>query len=205
MPKQKATFSAKTKRNQRFGAACAVIAVCLFTSLLRTVHAEDFAISAYGGRMTDSDLAHAISPNADFVDAYLIVGAFAWTFKRFFDDGLSLEVEGNVVKYFGDQDNWEFNAAVAGRWHKFPWNDTVATTIAWGIGPSYASEVPEVEKEIHETSEQLLVFWFAEITLGPPKSRWAAAFRLHHRSTAFGTFANDGGSNSLALGLKYHF
>ena len=99
MPKQKATLSAKTKRKRRFWVACAVIAVCLLTSLLGTAHAEDFAISVYGGRMTDSDLAHALSPNADFVDAYLVSGAFAWTFKRFFDDSLSLEVEGSVVKY----------------------------------------------------------------------------------------------------------
>jgi hypothetical protein len=121
------------------------------------------------------------------------------------DDKLSLEVEGNVGKYFGDQDHWEFNAAVAGRWHKFPWSDTVATTIAWGVGPSYATEVPKVEETTHTSSQQWLVFWFAEITLGPPESRWAGIFRLHHRSTGFETVAKDGGSNTLAVGLKFRF
>jgi hypothetical protein len=205
MRQRKARPSAKPKRNKTLQVAFATIAVYLFISLLGAAYAEDFAITVYGGRVTDADASHAISPSVDFVDAYLITGAVAWTFKRFLDDKLSLEVEGNVGKYFGDQENWEFNVAVAGRWHKFPWSDTVATTVAWGVGPSYATEVPKVEETTHSSSQRWLVFWFAEITLGPPESRWAAIFRLHHRSTGFETVAKDGGSNTLAVGLKFLF
>jgi hypothetical protein len=181
-----------------------MVGIYLFAGLLGAAYAEDIALSVYGGRVTDDDATHVITANVDFVDAYLLAGAVAWTFKRFFDDSLSLEVEGNVAKYFGDQDNWEFNAAVAARWQKFPWSDTVATSIAWGFGPSYASEVPEVEETIHRSSQKFMVYWFGEISLGPPKSHWAAFFRLHHRSTGFGVVADDGGSNTLALGLKFY-
>ena len=205
MPEQKAILPVESRRNQRLRAPCAVIAVCLFTSLIGTARAEDFAISLYGGRMTDETAADAISTSVSFVDAYLVVGAFSWTFWRPVEDWISLEVEGNVGKYFGDQESWEFNAALAARWHMFPWSDTVATNIAFGLGPSYASEVPAVEEETRDSSEQLLVFWFAEVALGPPKGSWAAIIRLHHRSPGFGTFAEDGGSNTWALGLRFRF
>ena len=205
MRKRKAIPSAKPKRNKSLKRACVIIAAYLFIRLLGTAYAEDLAVTVYGGRVTDADAAHALSPNVDFVDAYLVTGALAWTFKRILDDKLSLEVEGNVGKYFGDQKHWEFNAAVACRWHWFPWSDTVATTFAWGVGPSYATEVPKVEETTHSSTQQWLVFWFAEITLGPPGSRWAGIFRLHHRSTGFGTVARNGGSNTLALGLKFRF
>jgi hypothetical protein len=29
--------------------------------------------------------------------------------------------------------------------------------------------------------------------------------RLHHRSTAYGLFGNDGGANALTLGVRYAF
>jgi hypothetical protein len=29
--------------------------------------------------------------------------------------------------------------------------------------------------------------------------------RLHHRSTAFGLFGEDGGANALVLGLRHRF
>ncbi|MBE9544702.1 MAG: hypothetical protein IMF02_09445, partial [Proteobacteria bacterium] len=52
-----------------------------------------------------------------------------------------------------------------------------------------------------------LVYWFGEIAFGPPDSNWAGVFRIHHRSGAFGLIADrgEGGSNTLAVGLKYRF
>jgi hypothetical protein len=58
---------------------------------------------------------------------------------------------------------------------------------------------------IHGTTKQWLVYWFSEIALGPPDSNWALVLRLHHRSTAFGLLAEEGGSNTLTTGLKFRF
>jgi hypothetical protein len=53
-----------------------------------------------------------------------------------------VEAEGQVVYNFGDQSHWEFNALPGSRWHQFPWNESLATTMAFGLGLSYAAEVP---------------------------------------------------------------
>ena len=34
---------------------------------------------------------------------------------------------------------------------------------------------------------------------------WSVIARLHHRSTAYGVFADSGGSNFLALGIRRRF
>lgn len=74
---------------------------------------QDFALTVYAGRMTDSDFGDTLTGKADFVDAYVMVGALAWTFARFYGDALSFEIEGQVGKWFGDQHNWEFNLPAA--------------------------------------------------------------------------------------------
>jgi hypothetical protein len=118
---------------------------------------------------------------------------------------LSVEAEGQVGYNFGDQSHWEFNLAAGPRWHEFPWNETIATSVAFGLGLSLASETPEVEVELEGDSQKLLIYWSAELTLGPPRSAWALLLRLHHRSAGFGLLADDGGMNAVALGVRYAF
>jgi hypothetical protein len=134
------------------------------------------------------------------------VAAASWTACRLFDGRLSCELEAQAGKYFGDQNHWEFNLPILGfRWHRFPWDDHLATGLAWGIGPSYATRVPEIELETNDDSNRWLVYWFAELTLGPPTANWEVLMRLHHRSDAFGIVADDGGSNALCAGIRYRF
>ena len=168
---------------------------------------DDFAVTAYVGQMTDDAFGETLTGQSEFVDAYVVVGALSWTFARYFDDALSFELEGQIGKWFKNQKNLEFNLPVAIRWSKFPWNQYVATSLAFGVGPSYATRTPASEVDIHDDSKKFLVYWFGEIALGPPESNWAGVFRIHHRSGAFGLLADrgEGGSNTLALGLKYRF
>jgi hypothetical protein len=168
------------------------------------LYAKDKVLIVYGGRMTDGNYGKALSKDVEFVDAYLVVVALGWTLARYLDGDLTLEVEGQVGKYFGEQDNFEFNLPVVGRWQKFPWSSTVATSFAFGLGLSYATEEPEVEKMTHDgETSQLMAYWFPELTLGPPSASWAVTLRLHHRSTAFGLLAETGGSNTYVAGLKF--
>ena len=81
---------------------------------------DDFAATVYGGRMTDGVFEEALPGQADFIDAYVVVGALSWTFTRFFENALTFELEGQIGKWFGDQDNMEFNLPVVIRWSKFP-------------------------------------------------------------------------------------
>jgi hypothetical protein len=166
---------------------------------------EDFAVTVYGGRMTDDVFEDTLAGQADFVDAYVVVGALSWTFARYFEDALSFELEGQIGKWFGDQKNLEFNLPVVIRWSKFPWGHYVSTSLAYGLGPSYATREPAAEIDNHDHTSKFMVYWFGELAFGPPESDWAGVFRLHHRSGAFGHVADDGGSNTLAVGLKYRF
>ena len=168
--------------------------------------AQDYALAIYAGRLTKEKWEKSILPGADFADATIVVAAGSWTVARFFDDKLSCELEAQVGKYVGDQDHWEFNLPIIGfRWHRFPWDRYVATSFAWGIGPSYATEIPPIEIETSGSSSRWLIYWYGELTLGPPAARWEALLRLHHRSDGFGTVAEDGGSNAVCAGIRYRF
>ena len=115
----------------------------------------DYALTIYAGRLTKGKWEQSILPGADFADATIVVAAGSWTVARFFEDKLSCELEAEVGKYFGDQDHWEFNLPIIGfRWHRFPWDQYVATSFAWGIGPSYATEIPPIEIETSGSSSR---------------------------------------------------
>ena len=66
-------------------------------------------------------------------------------------------------------------------------------------------ELPELEVELEGDSRQLLVYWVAELTAGPPEASWAVSLRLHHRSVAYGLFGEEGGMNAVGLGVRYMF
>ncbi len=163
-----------------------------------------YAITIFGGKLSTQDWENSLRVG-DLSGSNLVAGALGWTFARTDDRSASFELEGETVKHFGKQYNWEINLLVAGRWHRFPWSDRVGTSLAFGIGPSYATELPKYEVELNGTSEQLLVGWFLEVTLGPPKGNLALSLRLHHRSTGFGLLGEDGGYNALTAGIRYQF
>jgi hypothetical protein len=141
-----------------------------------------------------------------YTDAYLLAGALSRPYARFRGDAFRMEAEGQVVYNFGDQDHWELNAVpVIARWRRFPWSDHLATSVAFGLGLSYATEVPEVEVALEGESHHWLVYWVLELTAARPQSAWEVSMRLHHRSVAWGLMGNDGGVNALGIGLRYHF
>ncbi|HEU0202223.1 MAG TPA: hypothetical protein VFR86_17560 [Burkholderiaceae bacterium] len=167
--------------------------------------ARDYAFSVYGGSQTDSNWHQSLTGQGDLVNAHLVVVALSRTLRRGADLSRTLEVEGNVARHYGDQHHWELNALTSARWHRFRWNDRLATTVAFGIGPSYATVRPPAEVTREGTSRRLLVYWQLELTLGPPRGGWATMVRLHHRSPAYGLFGGAGGGNALTAGLRLFF
>jgi hypothetical protein len=143
---------------------------------------------------------------ADYADAYLFAAALSRPYASFLDDRFRLEAEGQLVYNFGDQDHWELNSVpVIARWRRFPWSEHVATSVAFGLGLSYATEVPEVEVALEGESHRWLIYWVLELTAGPPHSAWEVSLRLHHRSVAWGLMGDNGGANAMGLGLRYRF
>jgi len=149
----------------------------------------------------------AIDPvGSGYVGAYLAAGALSGRYARFRDGALQLEAEGQLVRHFGQQQHWEFNGVpVVARWQRFPWNRSIATSAAFGLGLSYATELPPVEVRLEGESSRFLVYWVMELTAGSPDGPWAASLRLHHRSVAYGLMGEEGGMNAVGLGVRYRF
>jgi hypothetical protein len=170
---------------------------------------EPWILTAYAAQISSEVGWEDVLANpfgADYIDAYLVALALGHQYASLSDDALVFEAEGQVVYNFGDQHHWEFNLVpVVARWQRFPWSEKLATSAAFGLGLSYATEVPEVEVEIEGDSEQLLIYWVAELTAGPVAAPWAVTLRLHHRSTAWGLMGEEGGMNALGLGIRYRF
>ncbi len=166
-----------------------------------------YALNVCVGQMTDNSIDDFIDDflGIDFEDSYLLSLALA---RRIATIGelASFEVEGQVVKHFDRQDHWEFNALLAARWEAFFWDEYLDTSLAFGAGPSYATDVPEIEAERSDGSARLQVYLMAELEFTLPSHPDIAFIsRIHHRSNAFGIVADEGTSNALALGLKFRF
>jgi hypothetical protein len=113
----------------------------------------------------------------------------------------SYGVELQTVGQFGGQYHLEFNVPVFFRYHtrdRFP----VLRSLAFGIGPSYATKPPQYEIDSRGDSQQFLAYWALEAEFGAADMRSSLFTRLHHRSGAFGTIANEGASNVVVLGWR---
>jgi hypothetical protein len=173
---------------------------------VRQVGDRPWAASAFAGFLsTDSWEDVLIRPgDVDFENSYLVGAAVSRRLARFGDE-VDLELEAQLVKHVGDQDHVEANIPLIVRWRAFPWDEHVDTSAAFGLGLSAASETPRVEDANLRSSAPVMAYWMLELEAGAPGSDYQGFIRLHHRSTAFGLFAEDGGSNSVVIGLRRRF
>jgi hypothetical protein len=166
-----------------------------------------YSLNIYAGQMTTNEWEDffGFGDRTNFTNSYLTTVALArriGAYKKM----ASFEVEGQVVKHFNIQDHWELNALVIARWDAFWWDKYIDTGVAFGLGPSFATTEPAIEKLNDGDTSKFLVYWMMELEFGLPEySRVSLITRLHHRSNAYGLLAEKGGSNALAIGLKYRF
>lgn len=162
-------------------------------------------LTAYAGAHAQDDFQDVVTFQPTFEDnAYIGVVALArelWHYKKFF----SFELEGQVAKHFNKDTHWEFVGVLIGRWHYFPWNKYVDTSLAIGDGMSYYTDISEVEKEDDDDAQRTLNYLLVEVALGLPQyPRWDLVFRIHHRSSVFG-LVGAGRSNFVCGGIKFGF
>jgi hypothetical protein len=163
------------------------------------------ALSLFAGRMTSNQWEDVVLANdVDFRQTFLAGIGLSQRLGSPID-GLTFELEGQVVRHFGREHLWEFNVPVIVRWSRFPWNETLRTSVAWGLGLSYTTEAPPEERAVKGDSERVLFYWVAELEAGVPHEPWSAILRLHHRSPGFGALGERGGSNWVVLGLRWRF
>ena len=112
----------------------------------------------------------------------------------------SIGIEAQAVAHFGEQDHLEFNLPVFVRYE--PERLRPFRGLAFGIGPSYATAVPEIEVETRGGSQRALLYWAIEAEFSSPLRETTIYTRLHHRSNGYGSIAEEGGSNIIVLGLR---
>jgi hypothetical protein len=164
----------------------------------------------YMGRISSEATWHDVllKPySTKYTDSYLVAGSFMHAYREQYQGALRTEYEINLAYNFGEQDHWEINVApVTLRWQRFPWDRFLHSSIAFGLGLSYAFDRPEVEQRLENDTQQLLLFWQLELTAGPRDGPWSAVLRLHHRSPGWGVMGvADGGMNAPSLGFRYGF
>jgi hypothetical protein len=167
---------------------------------------KDWAITLYSGRLTDSRLSSTGIGDFNFEDSYFVdlgLSRRLYTFRDYFN----IEIEGQVAKHFGDQDNWEFCGIAYFRWLLFPWNDSLNTSFAAGAGLSYATSIPAIEAKLYADTSQLLGALMFEFAFSLPQvPQWSLTTGIHHRSGAGGVFDGvSGASNAWVLGIRYSF
>ncbi len=167
---------------------------------------RDWALTLYLGRLTDSDLNHTATFNSRFEDAYFIdlgLSRRLYTYRNYFN----IEIEGQVAKHFGAQDQWEFDLVSYFRWLLFPWNAYLDTSFAAGAGLSYATSIPKIEAKNYDKTSQFLGALMFEFAFSlPDVPQWSLVTGLHHRSGAGGVFNGvRGASNAWVVGLRYGF
>jgi hypothetical protein len=196
-------------RRARRAARTATFVALALCSLPAAAEPSDWTATVYAARVSGEATWQAVIKNLfdnAYVDSYLVAGALSREYAQYRDGALRLEAEGQLVRNFGDQDHWEVNAMpIVARWTRFPWSERLHTSAAFGLGLSYATELPPVEVELEGDSHQTLVYWMVDLTSGRLNSPWEFCLRLHHRSVAWGLLGEDGGVNALGLGVRYEF
>ncbi len=166
-----------------------------------------YSMNLYMARLTINHWEDFFIPGEEvtFKDSYLAAATLTRRMGRY-ENKASFEIEGQVAKHFNIQKHWELNALVSARWEAFWWDDILDTSVAFGFGPSYATEKPEIEIENDGDTSRFLIYWMLELAVSlPDYPSTALIIRIHHRSNAFGLVADEGGSNALAAGVSYRF
>ena len=127
----------------------------------------------------------------------------------------SAELEAGVGQRFGELHATELWGALYVRWHAFPWNHFLRTTIAVSTGLNYATKVEELERKRDDfgNGSRLLHYLSPEITFAlPDQENWEVVLRYHHRSGGGGILGEyrvfngvTGGSNHATVGVRYRF
>jgi len=192
-----------------FYCLCTLTLISLLCTLPVPASADmpKYSLNVYGAKLTSNNWEEFfLNPaDADIVDSQLFVVSLAKRLNTY-QESINYEIEGQLVKHDGIQDHWELNGLGVARWEPFWWDRYLDTSAAFGLGLSFATEKPKAEVINEGDSEQWMVYWMLELAFNlPQKPELALITRIHHRSEAYGLVAEKGGSNALAVGLKYRF
>jgi len=119
---------------------------------------------------------------------------------------ISFDAEIGLGKRFGSQTEAEFWAAAYVRWHLFPWNRWVKTSIGISTGLNYATGISdwEVDRSGNDEGSRLLHYLTPEIAFASPRNpNFEILIRFHHRSGGSDMFGPNSIFNNTGSGSQY--
>ena len=207
-------LEAVQSQNSRHAVSNRMSAATLVTGLFllgSPAHANDseWQVGAYAGNYYDTEPAGFTQGKANFLGQYLIAATVSKTVWRSDSWPLSLEIDGMVGYQNGIAPLWEVAVAPALRWSKFPWNDSLQTSLRLApLGISYTSQVSPLELGKDGQGSRTLNWLFIEAAFSRPGQRSDEYFvRLHHRCAVYDLLNNYGanGEDFFTLGFRRRF
>lgn len=179
-----------------------IVVVCLLSFIVpATLRAEEerWFTSLYYGLHSPDTVGTALHSFHTDSNRYIGVGLGRVFVKNKY---ISFEGEGIFAEHFGGFGGYEeFIAALILRYHYFPWDRYLRTTVALCDGPSFAT------RNIDNEDGYLMNFLSVELTFSlPAVKRFALVAKFHHRSGAEKVLhIAKGESNFYTFGLRYRF
>jgi hypothetical protein len=199
------------------GAACVGLSLLVGPAAAQGIERQ-WHLTAYGSRWVNADLLEIpersltgslTSEDAHFVGAGLsrvIVPSFSIPLPGtdFAFEGNRIELEGQVLRHFGEQSHWEGTIALMFRTGQIPLFGGLSVNLAFGEGLSYASERPRLEGSFRVEPTRFLNYLAVEAEFSHASLPGVYFVpKIHHRSGIFGLIApKESGSNFIGAGLR---
>ena len=177
--------------------------------------AGDCRVAIFGGNYVENSMGEVLvtSPEPPFSWEYIggdhFIGTSISRRTATLWNHVDVEPEIGMGQRFGRQDETEVWVALYGRYHGFPWDDYVVTSVALSTGLNWASDVSDVEQERAKDGEgsQVMHYFAPEITFALPSDpNIQLLFRFHHRSGVFGLVSDAfGGAQYGTVGFRIRF
>jgi hypothetical protein len=118
--------------------------------------------------------------------------------------GNRIELEGQIVRHFGEQHHWEGTLALMFRTGDIPLFGGLSVNLGFAEGFSYAGERPELEGSLRVRPRHFLNYLAVEAEFKHASLPGVAVVpRIHHRSGVFGLIApKTSGSNFIGVGVR---
>lgn len=154
------------------------------------------------GRHTDTRFVDIVQGRTDFQDSYLVAIMYSLQVGDW-PPYAEWDAEVGITRHWGLQRHKEINAAILLRFIPFPYAQRWRATAGLGIGPSWASRTPNIERDRGGRTSRRLLFMPFELTFGTTDRSAELFTRVHHRSGGFDVFSRGRGSNFVTIGARH--
>ncbi len=164
-------------------------------------------VMVFGGRLSSEPMDQVLLFSDEYEDTGFIGAAAGYEFYR--NSLFSFEAEAGAGAMFGDSNGPQVWGALYARWHNFPWNETIRTSVAVSTGLNYTIKRMDYEARsaAPDPNRKLLHYFSPEVTFAlPSHPDTELVFRMHHRSSVYGLFdCRRCGSDTPTLGIRHRF